>query len=56
MSVSVTCKMHDDFYFSNTSWCDLADMDSRSYNQMESSFVKMMDFDFNVDDSFYEKY
>ncbi|CAI2383935.1 unnamed protein product [Moneuplotes crassus] len=56
VSVSSTAKMHDDFYFSNKSWCQLTGMDVRSYNKMESLFIKMMDFDFNVDQGYYNTY
>ena len=56
VSVSSTCKMHDDFYFSNNSWCQLAGMDVRSYNLMEAIFIQMIDFDFNVTEAYYNKY
>ncbi|CAI2385257.1 unnamed protein product [Moneuplotes crassus] len=56
VSVSATAKMHDDFYFSNKSWCQLTGMDVRTYNKMEALFIKMMDFDFNIDQSYYNTY
>ena len=31
-------------------------MDLRSYNNMETLFIKMMDFDFNIGQSYYTKY
>ena len=48
--------MHDDFYFTNKSWCELADMDIRSYNVMEALFIEMVDFEFHVTQSYYNKY
>lgn len=56
VAVSATCKMHDDFYFTNKSWCQLAGMDVRSYSQMESVFIQMVDFDFIISSSYYNKY
>jgi menaquinone-dependent protoporphyrinogen IX oxidase len=48
--------MYDDFYFTNKSWCQLAGMDVRTYSKMESVFIQMVDFDFIVSSSYYDKY
>lgn len=48
--------MHDDFYFTNKSWCDLAGMEISAYNQMEALFINMVSFEFNVTETYYNKY
>lgn len=48
--------MYDDLHFSNKSWWQLAGMDVRSYNQMESVFIEMLDFEFMVSQKYYNKY
>jgi len=48
--------MYDDFYFTNKSWCELLDMDIRSYNKMESILMKMVDYEFHISQTYYNKY
>lgn len=48
--------MHDDFYFTNKSWCQLADMDIRSYNEMEAAFIEMVEYEFFITQTYYNKY
>ena len=48
--------MYDDFYFTNKSWWQLADMDVRTYNKLEAAFAEMLDFEFYISQKYYNKY
>ena len=48
--------MYDDFYFTNKSWWQLADMDIRSYNKLEAAFAEMLDYEFYITQKYYNKY